>query len=375
MADPAATVSASQSTVSASPTAVTADGASTSTITVTVKNSAGSPLSGKIVGLVSSRGATDTVVTVVGTTGSDGKAYFQVKSNSAGTAVFTATAAGVTIDETAAVTFTAPASTASPSQSSVSATPTSVLANGSDFSVVTVTVRDSAGNPLSGKSVSLYSSRGTVDTIVTGAGGGLTDGSGKAYFDVKSNTAGTSIITAVADSVTITETATITFISPVTGSLIYGDLFKESGSTAVYYYASNGKRYVFPTQAIYFSWYSDFSTVKTVSHSTVTSIPLGGNVLAKPGTYLIQFVSMDTPFRVLDPKVYVLTTSGQLRWVTSASVAASLYGADWERKIVAIPEVYKTNYAGAVPGADVAAVSDYNKASVEAAVRTISDLY
>lgn len=373
--DPTSLVSATQSTVFASPTSVTADGTHISTITVTVNNSAGSPLSGKPVTLTSSRGSLDNIVTMVGTTGSDGKAYFQVSSTAAGTAVFTATADGVIINQTANVNFTAPTSNVSASLSTVSASPTSIKANGTDFSVVTVTVRDSSGNPLSGKLVSIYSSRGGADTIIIGAGGGLTDSSGKAYFDIKSNTAGTATITAVADGITLSATATVTFTSSVTGGLVYGDLFKESGSTAVYYYANNGKRYVFPTQAVYFSWYPDFSTIKTVSHSTVTSIPLGGNVLVKPGTYLVQFVSMDTPFRVLDPKVYVLTATGQLRWVTSASVAAALYGADWERKIVAVPEVYKTNYGGAVPGADVNSASDYSKASVEATVRTISDLY
>lgn len=371
MSDPAAVVSATQSTVSASPTSVIADGAHISTVTVTVKNSAGSPLSGKTVTLASNRGSLDTIVTMVGTTDSDGKAYFQVSSTAAGNAIFEATAAGVVIEQTATVTFTAPASgPVSASRSNVYASPTLVVANNSDYSTVTVTVRDSIDVPLAGKTVILSSNRGATDTITVVSG--TTNSAGQAIFRVKSGTTGTATLTAVADGVTITNTATVTFTSVPT--LVYGDLFKESGTTTVYYYADNGKRYVFPTQAIYFSWYSDFSTVKTVSHSTVISIPWGGNVLVKPGTYLVQFVSMDTPFRVLDPKVYVLTATGQLRWVTSESVAASLYGADWARKIVAVPEVYKTNYGGLVLGADVVAASDYNKAAVEATIRTISDM-
>jgi hypothetical protein len=372
-ADPS-TISASQSTVSASPTSVIADGSSTSTVTITIKNGAGSPLNDKTVTLSSSRGATDTIVTVTGVTGADGKAYFQVRSNTAGAATFTAvTGDGTVITQTAAVTFTSPsAGTVSASRSSVYVTPSSVTANNSSYSTVYVTVRDASDNLLSGKTVTLSSNRGSSDSITIVSG--TTNSSGQATFQVKSGTVGTATLTAVADGTTITQTATVTFTSSGL-SLIYGDLFKESGSTAVYYYADNGKRYVFPTSAIYFSWYSDFSTIKTVSHSTVTSVSFGGNVIAKPGTYLVQFVSMDTPFRVLDPKVYVLTSAGQLRWVTSASVAASFYGADWERKIVAVPEVYKTNYGGAVAGADVNSTADYSKVSVEAAVRTISDLY
>jgi hypothetical protein len=204
-------------------------------------------------------------------------------------------------------------------------------------------------------------------------GGSITNFAGQATFQVRSDTAGTSTFTAIVDSVTITQTATVVFTavtSPPSG-LVYGDLFKEGGSTAVYYYGTDGKRHVFPTQAIYLSWYSGFSGIKTVSHETVTLVPLGGNVIAKPGTYLIQFVSMDTPFRVLDPKIYALEATGQLRWVTSGSAASALYGADWEKKIIAVPEVFRTNYIEG--GTNINSVSDYSKASVEALARTISD--
>ncbi len=372
--DPSLVVSPSNSTLTASPTTVAADGASVSVIIATAKNSSGGALSGKTVTLSSNRGSADTVVTVNGTTDASGKAYFQVRSNTAGSATFTAIADGVTISQTAMVSFTSVTPTPGPvsaSRSSILATPSSVNADGSSYSVIYVTVRDASDSLLSGKTVTLSSSRGSVDTISIVEG--TTNSSGQATFQVRSNTAGSAIFTAVADGVTISQTVTVSFLSSST--LNYGDLFKESGSTAVYYYADNGKRYVFPTQAIYFSWYSDFSAIKTVSHSTVTSLPLGGNVLAKPGTYIVQFVSMDTPFRVLDPKVYALTATGQLRWITSASTAASLYGADWERKIIAVPEVYKTNYGNAIAGADVNGTADYNKASVEATARTISDLY
>ena len=371
-ADDALLVSSSQSTVTSSPSTVAADGSSVSVIIATIKNSSGSPLSGKSVALASSRGSTDTIATVSATTDADGKAYFQAHSTTAGSATFTATANSIVVSQTAIVTFTSTTtSSVSPSRSSVLAIPSSVVADGSSYSVIYVTVRDVSDGLLSGKTVTLSSSRGSADTI--SIVDGTTNSSGQATFQVRSGTTGTATLTAVADGVTITQTTTVTFTG--TSALIYGDLFKETGSTAVYYYADNGKRYVFPTQAIYFSWYTGFSTIKTVSHSIITSVPFGGNVIAKPGTYLVQFVSMDTPFRVLDSKVYVLTATGQLRWITSASTAASLYGADWEKKIIAVPEVYKTNYGNAVAGADVNSTADYSKVSVEATVRTISDLY
>jgi len=366
------TVSASRSSVSAIPSSVVANGSNYSTVTVTVRDASDVLLSGKIVSLSSSRGSTDTITTLTGTTGASGQATFTVRSSTVGTPIFTAVASSVVITQTATVGFTAVTSTVSASRSSVSATPSSVIADNSSYATVYVTVRDASDNLLSGKTVVLTSSRGSADTVSSISGGSITNSSGQATLQVRSGTAGTSIFTATVDSTAITQTATVTFtaVTPPSG-LVYGDLFKESGSTAVYYLGTDGKRHVFPTQAIYFSWYSGFSSIKTVSHGTVTLAPLGGNVIAKPGTNLIQFVSMDTPFRVLDPKIYALEASGQLRWVTSASAASALYGADWEKKIIAVPEVFRTNYIEG--GSNINSASDYSKSSVEASARTISN--
>jgi len=101
------TVSESLSTVEVSPASVAADGTTTSTITVTVKSTNGSTLSGKTVAVSSSRGTTtDTITTITGTTSSNGKATFSVKSSTAGEAVISATVGGVLITDTATVTFT-----------------------------------------------------------------------------------------------------------------------------------------------------------------------------------------------------------------------------------------------------------------------------
>ena len=49
-------------------------------------------------------------------------------------------------------------------------------------------------------------------------------------------------------------------------TLAPGDLIKGPNAT-VYYYGQNGQRYVFPTPNTYFTWYSDFSSVKTLTAS------------------------------------------------------------------------------------------------------------
>jgi hypothetical protein len=102
---------AGNSTVAASPTAVTADGSTTSTITVTLKDGSSSPLSGKTVTLAQTSGSgSPTITTTQGTTDGSGHATFTVASATAAVDVFTATDTtdGVTVSQTATVTFTGP---------------------------------------------------------------------------------------------------------------------------------------------------------------------------------------------------------------------------------------------------------------------------
>ncbi|MBU0648596.1 hypothetical protein KJ969_00600 [Patescibacteria group bacterium] len=141
-------------------------------------------------------------------------------------------------------------------------------------------------------------------------------------------------------------------------TLISGDRFKGSGTT-VYFYASDGKRYIFSTEAVYFSWYSDYSGIKTINDSEIADVPLGGNIVAEPGTYLVQFVNMEVPFRVIDPKVYAVDANLGLRHVASSSVAQSIYGTDWESDIIPVPEVFFIDYVGGF-GSELSSSGDYD---------------
>ncbi len=144
-------------------------------------------------------------------------------------------------------------------------------------------------------------------------------------------------------------------------ALTSGDLIKGTG-TAVYYYGADGKRYLFPNSGTYASWYSDWTGVQSITDAELVAIPLGGNVTVRPGQ-LAQFVSMDTPWHVMDPKVYAVEKGGVLRWVTTEAVAVAIFGSDWTSKIVAVPEVLSTNYT---VGSNINAASDYDLAAQQA---------
>lgn len=115
-----------------------------------------------------------------------------------------------------------------------------------------------------------------------------------------------------------------------------GDLIKMSGLSSVYYLAADNKRYVFPNEATYFSWYSDFSKVVTIPQSELESYSLGANVTTRPGTKLVKITT--------NPKVYAVTSGGSLVAVPDEATAKALYGNDWAKRVVDVPDAFFTNY-------------------------------
>lgn len=117
-------------------------------------------------------------------------------------------------------------------------------------------------------------------------------------------------------------------------------LIKASGP-AVYYNADNGKRYVFPSEAIYKSWYPDYTQVALINDQQLAAIPLGGNVTYRPGSKLVKITT--------DPRVYAVSRYGLLHWITSEAVAMQLYGAQWNKHVVDVPDSFFVNYIVSYP--------------------------
>src|SRR5204862_434041 len=101
-------------------------------------------------------GGSSVITTVSGTTKDCGQASFTVKDTFAETTSYTATDTtdgNLVITQTASVAFTVGG--VSSSVSTVVASPTSVVADGSTTSTITVTLKDPNSNPVSGKTVTL----------------------------------------------------------------------------------------------------------------------------------------------------------------------------------------------------------------------------
>ena len=119
--------------------------------------------------------------------------------------------------------------------------------------------------------------------------------------------------------------------------------------SAVYYYASDGKRYVFSNERCYFTWYLDYSELQIVNAVTLAQISLGGNITYKPGVKMIKFPS--------DPKVYAVARHGTLRWVMTDQLARLLYGNDWY--INDLDDVSEAFYLNYTIGEDIDQEGDY----------------
>ncbi len=129
-----------------------------------------------------------------------------------------------------------------------------------------------------------------------------------------------------------------------------GSLIK--GSTPAVYYIDEGKRYVFPNENVYFSWYADFSQVRAVTDDELASYPIGGNVTYKPGARLVKLQS--------DPRVFAVGAGGTLRWIASEGAARALYGDDWNKKVDDLPDAFFFAYK---EGEAVASAADFDKTS------------
>lgn len=155
------------------------------------------------------------------------------------------------------------------------------------------------------------------------------------------------------------------------GAAVSGDLIKlqcTAGASvndpckAVYYLGADSKRYVFPNEKTYKTWYSDFSGVKVVSSTEMSSYAIGGNVTYRPGVKLVKITT--------DPKVYAVAMDGTLRWVTTADIAAALYGSNWATMVEDVPDAFFVNYT---VGANITAASDYSVQGAKDGSPTINE--
>lgn len=164
--------------------------------------------------------------------------------------------------------------------------------------------------------------------------------------------------TAVATATMLWSVGAASFVAPLTAHAANaGDVIRGTTLSTLYYQGNDGKRYAFPNEKTYLSWYADFSGVQKISDSALAAIPLGGNVAYRPGARWIKIQS--------DPKTYAVAPNGALRWIESESVASGLAGSDWNQFIDDVADVFFVDYT--VGASLTSAANAYNGALVKAA--------
>lgn len=110
----------------------------------------------------------------------------------------------------------------------------------------------------------------------------------------------------------------------------------------IYYYAADGKRYVFPDVLIFKSWFGDypqaqiaFESVESMYNST-----LGGNVTLRPGSLLQSPTLLET---------FIVVKNGLIRPVIDEELLVKYYGEDWQKSVIKLPDYYFSQYTMGKP--------------------------
>lgn len=212
-------LSAASSTITAAPATIVANGTAASTVTLSLKDANNNAVSGQTVTFTSS--LTNSSVGRV-TDNGDGTYTAQLTGITAGTANVTANIGGNPFGAAAAnVTLTADSSNLSTTNSSLAATPATIVADGTTASTVTLSIKDANNNAVSGQAVTFTSSLGG-----SSIGSVRDNGDGTYSAPLTGITAGTATITATVNgtsfgvsSATVTLTADSSNLSTATSTL------------------------------------------------------------------------------------------------------------------------------------------------------------
>lgn len=204
-------VNSAQSSIEVNKNSATADNSDTVTITITLRDALDNPVSGKTV-TVASTGSNNTLTQPTTPTDANGQTTATLKTTRAETKTISALdfTDNISITQTVQIIFVPGEMSAS--QSLISVSPSTRVANDTDTATITVTLRDAYNNPISGKNITL-SATGTGNTLVQPTN--ATNAAGQTTGTIKSSVIGAKIISAIEidDEIELTNTATVTFVA------------------------------------------------------------------------------------------------------------------------------------------------------------------
>lgn len=125
-----------------------------------------------------------------------------------------------------------------------------------------------------------------------------------------------------------------------------GTFFKGESWDTVYYVDGTTRRPFLDAQT-FFTYADNFDAVIETSDDYLANYAIGTPMLPKAGTVLVKVVSVNN--------VYALEADNTLRWISSESLASSLYGSNWADYVIDVPV---TAWGHFTIGEDVESVND-----------------
>ena len=188
-----------------------ADGTSSASVVVRLRDSNGYEIQGKSVTLSGNSGSSAVIAPASVVSSGNGVAIFTVTDTAVETVTFTATDAteGVTLAQTPQISFIVPPAAGA----GINAFPTTVSADNVTSSTITLTLKDALGRPTPGKLATL--AQGSGHSLIGSPNPGVTDSNGQVEFTVVDEVAETVTYTAVdtTDGLQFPSSATVQFTS------------------------------------------------------------------------------------------------------------------------------------------------------------------
>ncbi len=125
-----------------------------------------------------------------------------------------------------------------------------------------------------------------------------------------------------------------------------GTFMKGASWTTVYYIDGTTRRPFLDSQT-FFTYADNFDSIIDVADDYLANYTIGAPMLPKAGVVLVKIQSVNS--------VYALEADNTLRWITSESIAKSLYGARWADYVIDVPV---TAWGHFNHGDDVTSVND-----------------
>lgn len=128
-----------------------------------------------------------------------------------------------------------------------------------------------------------------------------------------------------------------------------GTFMKGASWSTVYYIDADGTRRPFLDSQTFYTYADNFDGVVDVSDDYLSNFTIGAPMLPMAGTVLVKIQSVN--------KVYALGENGELHWVTSESLATTLYGSNWADYVIDVPV---TAWSHFTIGSDITSASDWS---------------